>query len=78
MTTTPDAEPTPDGRSVSAIALWCDRCGAAVTDGPHPGCAAARQLEPPRYCPRCRRRMKVQVLPVGWAAVCVEHGERRG
>jgi len=21
--------------------------------------------------------MKVQVLPVGWAAVCVEHGETR-
>ncbi|MET8349194.1 MULTISPECIES: hypothetical protein [unclassified Micromonospora] len=59
--------------------LWCDRCGEPVAaGGAHPGCASARQLEPPRYCHRCRRRMKVQVLPVGWSAVCVEHGEIRG
>jgi len=35
---------------------------------------AARAMEPPRFCPACRRRMKVQVLPAGWRAVCVEHG----
>ncbi|SCE73260.1 hypothetical protein GA0070607_0913 [Micromonospora coriariae] len=59
--------------------LWCDRCGDPVAAGDaHPGCASARQLEPPRYCARCRRRMKVQVLPVGWSALCVEHGEIRG
>ncbi|MGC4746521.1 hypothetical protein ACLQ28_12745 [Micromonospora sp. DT201] len=59
--------------------LWCDRCGEPATaSAAHPGCVAARQLEPPRFCPRCRRRMKVQVLPVGWSAVCVEHGEIRG
>ncbi|MEU8406623.1 hypothetical protein AB0C19_10525 [Micromonospora sp. NPDC048842] len=57
--------------------LWCDRCGESATAA-HPDCASARQLEPPRFCPRCRRRMKVQVLPVGWSAVCVEHGEIRG
>ncbi|MFE9916877.1 hypothetical protein ACFYPG_17165 [Micromonospora sp. NPDC005553] len=57
--------------------LWCDRCGESTTAA-HPACASARQLEPPRFCPRCRRRMKVQVLPVGWSAVCVEHGEMRG
>jgi hypothetical protein len=54
--------------------LWCDRCGAALADGGHEACAAARVLEPPRYCGRCRRRMKVQVLPAGWRATCVEHG----
>ena len=55
--------------------VWCDRCGEALTGGaPHPACAAARELEPPRFCPRCRRRMKVQVLPQGWSATCVEHG----
>jgi hypothetical protein len=56
--------------------LWCDRCGGASTDGgSHESCLAARELEPPRFCPECRRRMKVQVLPAGWSAVCVEHGE---
>ncbi|MEV4137977.1 hypothetical protein AB0J72_38120 [Dactylosporangium sp. NPDC049742] len=55
---------------------WCDRCGEPLTaDAPHPACAAARRLEPPRFCPQCRRRMKVQVLPQGWSATCVEHGE---
>ncbi|MFG1913350.1 hypothetical protein [Micromonospora sp. NPDC048898] len=58
--------------------LWCDRCGESATADAHRACASARQLEPPRFCSRCRRRMKVQVLPVGWSAVCVEHGESRG
>ncbi|MFG1884244.1 hypothetical protein [Micromonospora sp. NPDC049102] len=78
MTTTSDADPTREGRSATAAVLWCDRCGEAAAAGPHPGCATARQLEPPRYCAHCRRRMKVQVLPVGWSAICVEHGEIRG
>lgn len=55
-------------------AVFCDRCGGAVADGGHEACVAARALEPPRYCPVCRRRMKVQVLPAGWRATCVEHG----
>jgi len=59
-------------------ALWCDRCGESVAAGPHPACEAARAWEPPRWCASCRRRMKVQVVPTGWSAVCVEHGERRG
>ena len=57
---------------------WCDRCGESAAVGGHEACAAARALEPPRYCAHCRRRMKVQVLPVGWSAVCVAHGEIRG
>ncbi|MEU5787375.1 MULTISPECIES: biotin synthase auxiliary protein BsaP [Micromonospora] len=63
---------------VEPAVTWCDRCGEDATAGPHAACAAARALEPPRYCARCRRRMKVQVLPVGWSATCVEHGEIRG
>ncbi|MFI5837880.1 hypothetical protein ACIA5A_29805 [Micromonospora sp. NPDC051300] len=63
---------------VAAPARWCDRCGESVAEGPHAACAAARALEPPRWCASCRRRMKVQVVPAGWSAVCVEHGERRG
>lgn len=54
---------------------WCDRCGGALAGGDHAGCAAARALEPPRFCPHCRRRMKVQVLPAGWSASCVAHGQ---
>jgi hypothetical protein len=56
---------------------WCDRCGRALADGRHEACREARALEPPRYCPYCRRRMKVQVLPAGWRASCVAHGETR-
>ena len=54
---------------------WCDRCGRARDDGDHAACARARELEPPRYCPQCRRRMVVQVSPIGWTARCVEHGQ---
>ncbi|WP_425463595.1 hypothetical protein [Micromonospora olivasterospora] len=67
-----------DGVDVPVPGPWCDRCGVDAAAGPHAACAAARALEPPRYCTHCRRRMKVQVLPVGWSAVCVEHGEVRG
>jgi len=54
---------------------WCDRCGEALADTDHAECRLARTLEPPRYCGRCRRRLKVQVLPSGWHATCVEHGQ---
>ncbi|MFG1604122.1 hypothetical protein [Actinoplanes sp. NPDC049265] len=54
---------------------FCDRCGETLTAGDHSACTAARAFEPPRYCPQCRRRMKVQVVPTGWTAACVEHGE---
>jgi hypothetical protein len=52
--------------------MFCDRCGEP---GEHPACARARELEPPRFCTHCRRRMVVQVTPTGWTARCVEHGE---
>ncbi|SDY45138.1 hypothetical protein SAMN05444365_102304 [Micromonospora pattaloongensis] len=58
----------------TAVTLWCDRCGGDAGRGVHEACVTARALEPPRFCPRCRRRMKVQVLPTGWSATCVEHG----
>jgi len=53
--------------------MYCDRCGD-LAEKDHTACAAARTLEPPRYCAQCRRRMKVQVVPTGWRATCVEHG----
>jgi hypothetical protein len=57
--------------------VFCDRCGEPATEADHSACAQARQLEPPRFCPGCRRRMKVQVVPTGWTATCVEHGTRQ-
>jgi hypothetical protein len=63
-----------DGPGVSDAMSWCDRCGGDLADGMHAACASARTLEPPRFCPRCRRRLKVQVMPVGWGAICAEHG----
>jgi hypothetical protein len=58
--------------------MYCDRCGSPLTAGDHAGCEAARKLEPPRFCRQCRRRMKVQVVPTGWTATCVEHGQLTG
>lgn len=57
---------------------YCGRCGGPATSGDHGGCVDALSLEPPRYCPACRRRMTVQVVPSGWTARCVEHGELTG
>ena len=56
---------------------YCDRCGEPVAADGHDPCQRARALEPPRYCPRCRRRMVVQVTPAGWTARCSEHGSTR-
>ncbi|HJY24172.1 MAG TPA: hypothetical protein VJ649_00685 [Actinomycetes bacterium] len=53
---------------------FCDRCGLRATEGDHAACRRARSLEPPRYCETCRRRLVVQVTPLGWSASCVEHG----
>ena len=61
-----------------AEAVWCGQCGRALTEGGHDGCARREVLEPPRWCVHCRRRMVVQVVPRGWWARCVEHGEVSG
>ena len=53
---------------------FCGRCGRPLDEGGHETCERALQLEPPRYCTACRRRLKVQVTPRGWTATCVEHG----
>lgn len=54
---------------------WCGLCGLP---GRHPSCEEALDLEPPRYCAGCRRRMVVQVTPGGWSARCSEHGRKTG
>ncbi|WP_080636154.1 biotin synthase auxiliary protein BsaP [Salinispora mooreana] len=73
----PPGTSTRVGAPAGTAAFWCDRCGTPAGEGDHTACRAARQWEPPRHCGHCRRRMKVQVLPISWAAVCVEHGETR-
>ncbi|WP_444544184.1 biotin synthase auxiliary protein BsaP [Planotetraspora thailandica] len=57
---------------------FCDHCGGSSDEGDHTLCQAARAMEPPRYCPRCRRRMIVQVTPRNWSARCSEHGVSAG
>jgi predicted amidophosphoribosyltransferase len=56
---------------------YCGQCGRPVA-GDHQPCQARAELEPPRYCPACARRLVVQVDPVGWRADCSRHGRLRG
>ncbi|HEX3610641.1 MAG TPA: hypothetical protein VHU88_03045 [Sporichthyaceae bacterium] len=58
----------------SSAPHYCDRCGDPEAVGDHAACRVARALEPPRFCPHCRRRMVVQVTPRSWTARCSEHG----
>lgn len=60
---------------MSTVPVHCPRCGRAISTGLlHVLCRRALDLEPPRYCIMCGRRMKVQVVPAGWRAECVVHG----
>ena len=63
----------PVGRDGDA-GTWCGQCGEPMADTDHARCAERSVLEPPRWCAHCRRRMKVQVTPGAWSAVCIEHG----
>lgn len=58
------------------LAAWCGHCAEDLTPQGHGACRRAARLDPPRYCPHCRRRMVVQVTPTGWTARCSEHGRR--
>jgi hypothetical protein len=51
-----------------------DDGGDGPTSDAHHGCRQRLAMEPPRFCPQCRRRMKVQVTPLGWTAECSRHG----
>ncbi|WP_441872631.1 biotin synthase auxiliary protein BsaP [Pseudarthrobacter sp. TAF60_1] len=59
---------------------YCGHCGETYDGGANPPSYAHRQcreklqLEPPRYCRACGRRLKVQVTPTGWSAACSRHG----
>ncbi|PNH78675.1 hypothetical protein CXZ05_21435 [Arthrobacter sp. AFG20] len=65
--------------STTGGAAFCGHCGEPYDgDGPpsyaHRECGERLAMEPPRYCTACRRRMKVQVTPLGWSAECSRHG----
>ena len=64
-------EPVP---TPAAPGQWCGQCGGALAEGEHAACARRAELEPPRWCVHCRRRMQVEVTPTSWTARCVEHG----
>ena len=50
------------------MTAYCPGCGKQDCEG------CMKPLDVPRFCTHCRRRMKVQVVPTGWTATCVEHG----
>jgi hypothetical protein len=50
-----------------AAAPYCSGCGKP--GGEHEGCR--RELDPPRFCTGCGRKLAVQVLPTGYTAQCV-------
>lgn len=63
-----------DSLPTAPAAPYCGHCGEPAPS-PHPACEARLALEPPRYCPQCRRRLIVQVLPTGYRARCSAHGD---
>jgi GNAT superfamily N-acetyltransferase len=72
---TPEADwyPEPDLLLLTYL-LPLEYCGHCGEPGVHEACLRQLELDPPRYCTHCRRRMVVQVHPTGWSARCVEHG----
>jgi hypothetical protein len=66
---------TVDRQSLLPDGPYCDHCGEPASTGDHTACRRRRELEPPRYCTSCARRLIVQVLPRGWSARCSRHGE---
>lgn len=73
FTRTPERDWTPvPGVDLLTYQLPLVHCGWCGSPGTHPACVS--DLDPPRYCTRCRRRMVVQVHPTGWTARCSQHG----
>jgi len=63
---------------VAALERFCGHCGRELAGGGHEQCELRLEMEPPRFCTLCRRRMVVQVIPRTWTATCVEHGTLHG
>jgi hypothetical protein len=58
----------------ATVTTYCGHCGLSLAGRAHEVCARRLELEPPRYCSECGRRMVVQVTPDHWAARCRAHG----
>ena len=74
-------EPIPpaDATQPASAAAFCTRCGMAPEAADHTACRRwLASEEPPRFCARCARRMKVQIIPTGWSAECTRHGALSG
>jgi len=52
------------------VQAFCYACGRSTTECQ--GCA--RELDPPRFCKACGRRLTVVVTPTGFIARCKQHG----
>lgn len=51
--------------------MHCEGCGR-----PAERCGGCRRpLDPPRFCARCGRKLRVQITPTGYVGRCYEHGE---
>jgi dethiobiotin synthetase len=59
------------GVVMDQLPTYCTGCGRAAADCPG-GCSP--ELDPPRYCPRCSRRLAVTIVPTGVQARCRDHG----
>ena len=58
----------------ATVSTYCGHCGLSLAGGAHEVCRRRAELEPPRYCSKCGRRMVVQVTPDRWTARCAAHG----
>lgn len=59
------------GSVLDQMPTYCTGCGRPAGDCPG-GCSP--ELDPPRYCPRCSRRLAVTIVPTGVQARCRDHG----
>jgi hypothetical protein len=50
--------------------MTCPACGKPLDGHDHTVCA----YDPPRVCPSCGRKLRVQVVPDGYRAACVVCG----
>jgi dethiobiotin synthetase len=55
----------------SRLPSFCLHCGRPRSECPG---SCARPLDPPHFCPRCARKLVVQVAPTGHRAHCRDHG----
>ena len=58
----------------ATVSTYCGHCGLSLAGGAHEVCRRRAELEPPRYCIQCGRKLAVQVLPTGYVARCVRCG----